>query len=344
MRRYVDTARRYRLVILIVLVLTWMPGLAMAYLEYTTSFEADATVWTERRSQQFAPISAQDPGLTSFVTPAAEQAGVIMQLLQTRTFLQEIVDRASLPRPAQVDDRRFFADISKRFRVEVLGANLFRLSYRAGDPDTGPGMVMAALAVREEHLASTRSAATAAAATFYRAQLGVTEHQALEAQRDLDAFDETLKPPLSPPDEYQQRQLRLMVEETKARVADMKARIDQASVLPSILHIADELDFQVLDKPLDDAKPSGGTRPAMMIAGTALLGGLALVIALIIAGTLFVGRVGTELDLHGVVPAPLFATVPEVARTKGSARGELRSVLAGLAFAPARAKNSGANQ
>jgi uncharacterized protein involved in exopolysaccharide biosynthesis len=334
MRRYLDTARRYRWVIAIVLALTWGSGAALAYSEYVTSFEADATIWTERQSQQFAPISPQDPGLSSLVSPAQEQAGVMMQLLQTRSFLREIVLRTSIRRPDSVDESKFLADITKRFRVDVLGSNLFRLAYRANDPRTGGEMVVAALAVREDHLAASRLAATEAAATYYRAQLGVAENQALEAQRDLDAFDKDHRPPLSTPDEYNQRQLRLKVEETKARVTDMKVRIDQSSVLPSILQVADALDFQVVDKPLDEVKPSGGTRTAVVIAGGAFVAGLALVGVLLIVGTVLAGGMAGEAGIARLAPASLFATVPEIANGRGAASRDVRSALASATFRP----------
>lgn len=353
MRRYLDTARRYRWFIAIVLALTWGPGAGLAYVEYTTSFEADATIWTERQSQQFAPISPQDPGLTSFMTPAGEQAGVLMQLLQTRSFLQQIVGRTPIRRPQDIDERSFLNEISKRFRVDVLGTNLFRLSYRARDPRTGSEMVLAALALRQDRLAATRTAATAAAATFYRTELGPAQDEALEAQRALDAFDQSHKPPLSPPDEYQQRQLRFLVEETKARVTDMKTRIDRSSALPSIFQLADSLDFQVVDKPLDVVKPSGGTRAAAAIAGGAVAAGLALVGLLLMGGTFLTGGVAGSADIARVAPAslttvrePIFhrdekgrwqkrlPTLPEVAGAIGGPDRELRAAHAAARFAP----------
>jgi uncharacterized protein involved in exopolysaccharide biosynthesis len=333
MRRYLDTARRYRWVILAVLALTWGSGGALAIIEYTTSYEADATIWTERQSQQFAPISPMDPGLTSFITPAAEQAGVLMQLLQTRTFLSEIVRRTSYPRPPDTDERKFLADISKRFQVEVLGTNLFRLSFRARDPRTGPQMVIAALELRQEHLATTRLNATTTAATFYRSELDVVQNKALEAQRELDRFDDSHKPPFSPPDEYQQRQLRLAVEDTKARVSEMKLRIDRSTVLPDILQLADSLDFQVFDRPLDEVKPTGGLRAAGLIGGTALVAGLALVALLVLGGTLLAGGITGEADVARLAPATLFATVPEAGRGKGGPDRELRAALATATFA-----------
>lgn len=285
MRRYLDTAARYKWVIVIVLALTWGTGAVMAYSDYTTSFEAEATIWTDRQSRQFAITSAQDPGFGSLVTPAAEQAGVISQLLQSRSFLRDVVERASIPVPGNVDERTFFQDIGKRFRIEVVGTNVLKLSYRAHDPHTGPQIVLAALAVRQQRLAETRFATTTAAATFYRSELGLAQNQVLAAQGELDAFDAGHRIPLAPADEYQQRQLRLAVEEAKTRVLDVRTRIDGSTVLPAIFQLADSVDFQVLDKPLEDAKPSGGIRPAMTTAGGAGVGGLALVGLLLIVGT-----------------------------------------------------------
>ena len=338
MRRYLDTARRYRWVILVVLALTWIPGAAIAYDEYMTSYEADATIWTQRTSQQFASISPQDPGLTTFATPASEQAGVLKQHLLTRSFLREVVGRTSLQIPdSATEERKFFDEFSKRFRIDVLGTNLFRVAYRARDPRTGPEVVLATLEQRQEHLTAARTAATEAAESFYRSELALAQSQALDAQRELDRFDEGHRPPLLPPDEYQQRQLRLAVEDAKARVTDVKGRIDRSGVMPGILQMADALDFQVVDKPLEDVKPSGGTRPAAVILGSATLGGLVLAFALIVGGTLLAGRVGAEADIGQRVPATLFATIPEVAHRKGWQTRELRTALAAVAFAPVHA-------
>jgi uncharacterized protein involved in exopolysaccharide biosynthesis len=313
----------------------------MAYIEYTTSYEADATIWTERTSQQFTPTSPQDPSLSTFLTPASEQAGVLMQLLQTRSFLREVVDRTSLRIPASAsDERQFFDQFSKRFRVEVLGTNLFRLAYRARDPRTGPEVVLATLAQRQEHLAASRTAATEAATSFYRSELALAQGKAMDAQRALDSFDNSHHPPLSAPEDYQERQLRVIAEDAKARVTDLKDRIDRSGVMPGILQMADSLDFQVVDKPLNDAKPSGGTRPAAVLGGRAMFSGVLLAIALIVAGTLLAGRVDAETDSGLLIPATLFATIPEIARGKSGQSGELRTALAAVAFAPAPAERA----
>jgi uncharacterized protein involved in exopolysaccharide biosynthesis len=339
MRRYVETARRYRWVIVFVLALTWGSGAALAYNEYTTSFEADATIWTQRQAQQLTAVSPQDPSLATFVTPAAEQAGILVQLLQTRSFLADIVQRTSLQVPSSTnDERKFFDEFSKRFRVEVLGGNLFRLSYRARDPRTGPEVVMAALALRQQHLAESRAAVTDAATSYYRSELTLAQTKVAEAQKGLDLFDQTHRPPLSQSDDYQQRQLRVVLEDAKSHVGDLTARIDQSAVMPGVQQMADSLDFQVVDKPLAEATPSGGTRAAAVIGGSAFLGGLTLAMILILGGTLLAGRAAAEPDITHLGPATLFATIPEVPRGRSWTTGrELRTALAAVAFPPAPA-------
>ena len=286
MQAYLDTARRYRWIIVLVLALTWGTGGVLAYDEYTTSFEAFATIWTDRQSQQFASVSPQDPGFGSFVSPATAQAGVLSQLLQTKNFLREVVGSAALPQPAKVDEQTFYQDVGKRFRVDLLGTNLMKLSYRARDPRTGARMVTAALSVRQDRLLEARSATSEAAATYYRSQLVVSQRRVTDAQRELDTFDRSHGQPLSASERYTELQLQATLSGAKARADDLMTRIEGSITLPSVLQLAETLDFQVIDTPLDEIKPSGGTKPAATIAGAAVAGGLALVGLLIVLGTL----------------------------------------------------------
>jgi uncharacterized protein involved in exopolysaccharide biosynthesis len=267
------------------------------------------------------------------VTPASAQAEVLSQLLQTRSFLREVVQRTSLHLPDLIQDEpRFFDDVSRRFRVEVRGTNLFRLSYRAHDPQTGRELVMAALAVRQERLAQSRTGASAAAAAFYRSELGIAQNSLLDAQAELDSFDGAHRPPLSTSDDYVQRQLRLAVEEARARATDLKASIDRSSVMPGILQTADTVDFQIVDQPLQEMTPSGGARSAAVLLGSGLVGGIALVALLLMADIFLSSRVPGDPDVTRLAPATVFDRVPEVA-PQGAER-ELREALAAVAFQP----------
>ena len=87
---------------------------------------AASTIWTQRGllrlqddgrlvvSPELAP--PQDPSVATLMTPAAEQAGILGELLQTRSFLREVAARTSLAIPAQPsEERKFLDDMSKRF-------------------------------------------------------------------------------------------------------------------------------------------------------------------------------------------------------------------------------------
>jgi uncharacterized protein involved in exopolysaccharide biosynthesis len=345
MRQYLDTALGYRWVIIVVLALVWGAGVAAAYIEYSTTFEAEATVWTHRGLLRLeadgrlviSPESAppEDPDVAMHMTPSAEQAELLRQLLQTRSFVRDVLARASLPVPSSPrDEREFLDEVEKRFKVEVLGTNLFRLSYRARDPHSGPAVVLAALARSRELSVQARTATTEAATNSYKSELTLAQSHALDAQRALDGFDQAHRPPLSPSDEYRQSQLRLALADANRHVADLQARIDRAAVMADVVQTAQSLDFRIVDEPVEDVRPSGGLRPAALIAGSALAGGLALASLLVVAGTLLASRVGHEADIARIASATLFATVPEVARRQDWAGRDLRTALAEIAFAP----------
>jgi uncharacterized protein involved in exopolysaccharide biosynthesis len=349
MRQYLDTALRYRWFILIVLALTWAAGIAAAYHEYSTSFESQATVWTQRGSLRLeadgrlviSPELAppQNPDVAMNMTPSAEQAGLLKQFLLTRSFVRDVVTRASLRVPSSPSEERAFLDeVGKRFKVEILGTNLFRLTYRARDPHTPPALVRSALALSRELSAQARIATTEAAINSYKSELTLAQSHAADAQRELDDFNQTHRPPLVPRDDYRQTQLRLAVEDANKRIADLEARIDRAAVMTSIVRTTDSLDFQIVDEPVLDTRPSGGTRPAAMIAGSAMAGGVALASLLVVAGALVAGRVRAEADIAGIAPASVFASMPEVARAPTGTGRELRTELGAVAFARAPAE------
>jgi hypothetical protein len=200
-------------------------------------------------------------------------------------------------------------------------------------------VILAALAVRQQQSVASRTAAMEAAVGSYRSELALAQSQVLEAQGELERFDEAQRPPLGALDQYQQGQLRLAVQDARTRITDLKARIDRAAVMAGIVLTADSLDFQVVDKPMVDAKPSGGGRPAATIAGSAMLGGLALASLLVLAGTLLASRVGAEADIARLEPATLFAAVPKISRRRRQVGRELRTALAAVAFSPSAAEN-----
>jgi uncharacterized protein involved in exopolysaccharide biosynthesis len=332
MHRYVESARRLWPLLALVLGLVWLPGLIAAYTEYVTTFESAATVWVERASTQYSVGGANDPSLGAHVSPGPEQAEVFTQLLQTNSFLEEVVNVTSLRSifAAVLDREKFFGEIRKRFKAQALGTNLVRVSYRANEPGIAAEMVSAALAARESRVKAARIAATTASITFYQREYEIAQKQSLTSQRELDSFNATHTGRLSSGDEYQQNQLRLAVEVALGRLSDLRQRLERGAVSTALLDLAESINFQVIDRPRAEPYPSGGTRGATLVGGVALAGGFVLFVIIVAVSALLNDKVDGIEDVRELLAAGPFGIVPKVATT-----ANLSATLAAGSFLPA---------
>src|SRR6266568_644853 len=164
MGRYLSTARRYRWSLAVVLTLVWGAGLASAFAGYINTYESSATIWVLRASPELIQPSANDLTASIPQTAAAQQAELLDQLLQTRSFVRDVVDRSPLSTTlaTTTDQGKFLDDIRKRFRVQAPGSNLLTVSFSGRDPSTAPEMVNALLAVRADRVAQARTQSSAA--------------------------------------------------------------------------------------------------------------------------------------------------------------------------------------
>jgi hypothetical protein len=332
-RGYLSTARRYRWLLLAVVALVWAAGLAAAVVEYRTTFESKATIWVLRSAPELNALNPDDPGVPIVQTAASQQADLLQQLLQTKSFLRDVADRTSLRTAidAAPDDTKALDDIRTHFRIQTLGTNIFSVSYAGHDPRIAVELVRAALEVRGDRVAKARVDATTALGTLYQRYFAIAQSSAFDAQKELADFDASHQPPLSDLDQHRQAQLRLTLDLAQVRVNDIQGRIDQSVLAPSLVEISGT-DFQVVDEPLESLAPSGGTRTAAMLAGVAIVAGLAIDALLVLVGTLIVDHITGPADVSRLAPATLFATVPRASGRLGGSRGDLRATLATAAF------------
>ena len=337
MRPYLATARRYWVLLAIVLALVWGAGLVAGSTEYSSTYSSVATIWVHRAPQDLGAANPDEPNLPLLQTSASQQADLLSQLLQTKSFVRDVARRTSVwpSIEAQTDDSAALEAISKRFKVQALGTNLISVSYAARDPGIARDMVVAALAVRGERVAAAGVAATTAVSTLYQKELDLAQTRAIAAQQAVDKFSADHSGDLSALDAEQWARLRLTLDLANVRVMDLRNRIDQSALAPAILDMTG-LEFQVVDEPLEESSPRGGTRPALALVGVAFAAGLALVALLVAIGALLVDHVAGPADLIRLEPATLFGTVPRMTRAKGAASRDLRAMLAAVAFADGR--------
>jgi len=336
MRPYLATLRRYRWLIVAILALVWGAGLASAYVDYTTTFESEATIWVLRASPELLVTSPNDPSAPILQTAASQQSDLLEQLLQTQSFVRDVVQKTSLAPAlaAAPDERRFLAGVAKSFQVDTHGTNLLTVAYVSHDPRIGPEMVNAALAVRADRVAQASVTFSAAAGTLYQQQLAAAQTQALDAQRKLDDFDAENPGPLSDIQQHSRDQLRLTLDFAQIRLGDIRGRIDQATLAPAVLAVSG-MEFQVVDQPRVETTPRGGTKPAAMTAAIAFAAGATLVTLLVLLGTILPSHATGPADVARLAPVKLIASVPRVTRVQGSA-GDLRASLAAIAFGAER--------
>ena len=312
MQRYLATARAFRGVLAAILIIVWGAGVAAALKEYASTYESQATIWVVRASPALSVTDPDDPNIALLQTAAAQQAEVLKQFVQTRSFLEEVVGRTSLKSAFEstADKDEFIDDVRKRFRVETLGTSLIRVSFAAHDPATPPEVVKAALVVRGERLEQSRLASSAALSLLYQRQIEFAEGQALDARKALEDFQRSNPPPLGEADQHLQAQLRLNSDFAASRLNDLKGKADRAQLAPALLEVSG-MEFQIVDEPRVEANPSGGERRAMTIAGVATLAGAALASLLVVVATLLRARGPRPVtvararspELAGAVPA-----------------------------------------
>ena len=307
MRRYLAAARRYRWMIPVILAVVWGAGIFSAYREYTTTFESAATIWVLRPSPELTNINPEDPGTPVIQTVATQQTELISQLLQSDSFIRDVVQRT--PHRAALEaapnEARYLDGVRKRFDVETLGTNMLRLSFTSNDPRTPVEMVKAALDVRTERVLNARVTSTAAVGTLYRREFEVAQAQALDATKELDAFRAGHTGELGASDAAHQAQLQLAVDFAQSRLSELRGRADRAAVMSAMVAIA---------------------------------AGVLLVSLLVLAGAFLADHLEGPLDIGRLAPARLFATVPRVAATNGQS-GDVRASLAAIAFARANTKS-----
>src|SRR5438552_12331575 len=284
---YLATARAFRWVLATILIIIWGAGVVAGGVEDEMTYQSEATIWAVRAAPALSVTDPNDPNIATIHTAAAQQADVLKQLLQTRSFLADVVARTSLKEAFDraTNQDRYLDDIRKRFHVETLGTSLIRVSFAAHDPKTPSELVNAALAVRAERLQQSREQSSAALRLLYQRQIEFAQQQAVDAQKAVDDSNKSHPAPLAEADQHVLAQLRLDLDFALVRLSDLKANAERASLAPALLEVSG-VEFQIVDQPRVETNPSGGERSAITIGTVALAAGAALGTLLVLVATL----------------------------------------------------------
>jgi uncharacterized protein involved in exopolysaccharide biosynthesis len=166
--RFVETFFRHKLLILLPLFVTPLVVMPFAFLLVKPYYETSAGVWAERPA--YVPVTDES---SRYVTPAQFQQARLNELLQTRSFLEDVARRTSLAPMLNTDQGREDVVVYLQRAIYPLpsGNKLLGIRVRADDPDLAMEIINATLTTFRERAANDRATQSSSAIAFYEGQL-----------------------------------------------------------------------------------------------------------------------------------------------------------------------------
>ncbi len=278
---------------------------------FDRSYEANSLVWIDK-DVSIVPIikNDQSPNMGVPDRPIQEEADTLQQLLQSRSFATEVIDRTPLrSKMGTLKQRaRTIRYIQKNLRTEVVGPNALKITFFGKSPEQA---VVVATAATDEFLSWVRDAVKAQnnkSVGFFQQQADQYSTQVDQASAELRDFkvknpsarqldvlgDKVLTAPdtnISP--EVQMEFQRLKSEEEYARELydDSLTSLAKTRALAAGKEEQYLTGFRVVDKPIT---PASFSRKRLLLSDL-----LAFMAAIVVATVAVVVAEVTDRTLHG---------------------------------------------
>jgi len=276
-------------------------------------YESNAGIWAERSlylnvTTDFSP----------YITPAQGQANRLNELLRSRTFFGDVIERTSLaPLLGSVEGReRLQGLLAEAIEVVPAGEHLVALRFRAETPELAVEGVNAVIAAFRTRTALDRTGQARTALVFYEARLVEADDRLTKANGALASYvagNAALRAPsglLSPAASLDPRFLELQRAADAAGLnADrVRALLNQSQLDVAATQAGQELGFRVVDPPERPTAPTRQLRKVLIYPAVAVVGGLALSAVLLLLLVLgdrtvrYASELPTQAGVIGVLP------------------------------------------
>ena len=304
-------------------------------------YEAQAGVWVERATY----LSSSSDELTRYLPPASVQRGRLMELLQTRSFVNSVVKGTPLsPLAATAEGSAEIDQIFARdFDVAQNGDHFLVVHFRAVDSATALSVVNSVVEAFRTRLSDDRRLQAQLAISFYQSLLSDSQTALSSARSDLAKYL-TANPKVA----VTLAQNGSEVARLDPQFADLQGRVDassrdadnarsslQAAQLDvSAANKSDALGLQIVDPASVSAAPSRQLKKLLVYPIVGVLVGAVLAGSLLLLFTLLDHSVRSLTDL--AIDTPILGTIPRfaprVSRLAGS--NPTRRAVASVAGAP----------
>lgn len=301
----------FRHAVLIVLPIVVIPlDVAAAMLSTPPQYEAQAGMWVEQATY----LSYSTDDINHYLPPALNQRNRLTELMQTKSFLSEIADKAGLPSSGDAQLSQIFA---RDFEVSANGDHLLVLRFRSEDRDVAVAVLNKVVAVFKARATADRYGQAQVAIKFYQSRF-------TEAEGELAAARNALAKYLADNPAVAAALTRVGTDAARfdPQYADAQRRVDasqrDADAARSSLERAEldvaagvqglELGFRIVDPVEASATPSRQLRKILIYPIAALLLGVVLSASLLLLFALSdhsvrsLADLGPEVVILGVLP------------------------------------------
>ncbi len=320
MQRYLNTFYRYIWLMIIPLLLIPV-GIGLSA---TKSYTAGGSLWVEK--PLYTDQQHSDGG-SAWQTPAAQVAGLLTELMTTRSFVNSIIKEAPSVQEAlkNVNDDNVRQDfIVKNFKVDASNVRLITVSYKGTRPDVTLEGLQAVVKLFKAYYDDRITQQGQSAIAFYQTRLNEAKMAVDKADKEVNDFlaahpnkvgaDETTRA-LTPED--LQFQL-LLQNRTAARKQydDYNSSIEKVRNSYNAYLEGQDITLKIQDAPLLYSDSAGGLRQLAIGVGIGLVGGGILVVLLVVLLTYFDKsfrladdtieslKIGRVLEIPNVKPLP----------------------------------------
>lgn len=319
-KRFLGTFYRGRRLYVPVLLLLVAATVLGTYYLGRTQYEATARIWVDKPALD----NVLDPNAPSgYVTsPAQQQADKITQLLQTDSFMVQILQNTNASGRLTGDRDRAIKDTRGKLAVTTLGANTVKITFAGSDPVLCQQVVQGTIDQFRAWDLTARVEQSAIERQFYQKQLQIYQNQVDAAAKRVADFQSAHPYPDPTSPQYLELQgLQRDLDSARALLSTTSTKIEQANAANSLSDTSRQYEFQILDAPTVPTKPAATTTRLLEYLALGLVASLGLILCAVAFATWQDTTIRNAEDLQRLTPVPLLDAVPHLPSDRISGGG-----------------------
>lgn len=320
-RRFLATFFRGRRLYIPMLLLLLTATVLGTYYLTRSQYEATARIWVDRPALD----NVLDPNAqaTYLVSPAQQQADKLTQLLQTDSFVVEILKNTSASGRLRGDpdrDRAIIRDTRGKLDVTPIGPNTIKITYAGSDPILCQQVVQSTIDQFRARDLTARVEQSAIERQFYQKQLQIYEDQLAAAAKRVEDFQSAHPfPDPSSPQYLELQGLQRELESARSLLNTTRAKVEQANAADTLSDTSRQVEFQVLDTPTVPNRPAATLVRLAGYLAIGLLASFAFVLCAVAIATWQDTTLHTGDDLQRLTRVPLLDTIPHLSSDRAGA-------------------------